>query len=75
MSAGMLNNTQWTQVPIGASGSSTMSAKDCVPAGGSFQASAGEMFFPLQEYLAGMDCPFMNASLVRVKGHGRLRCR
>jgi hypothetical protein len=44
-----------------------MSAKDCVPAGGSFHASAGEMFFPTHEYLAGMDCPFANASLVSVR--------
>jgi hypothetical protein len=44
-----------------------MSAKDCVPAGGSFHASAGEMFFPTHEYLAGMDCPFANASLVKVR--------
>jgi hypothetical protein len=41
-----------------------MSAKVCVPAGGSFHASAGEMFFPTHEYFAGMDCPFTNASLV-----------
>ena len=44
-----------------------MRAKDWVPAGGSFQASAGEMFFPTHEYLAGMDCPFANASLVNVR--------
>jgi hypothetical protein len=44
-----------------------MSAKDFVPAGGSIQASAGEIFFPTHEYLAGMDCPFANASLVRVR--------
>src|SRR4026208_2361836 len=65
--AGMLNRTQWTQVPIGASGSSTRRAKDFVPAGGSFQVRAGEMFFPTHEYLAGMDCPFANASLVNVR--------
>ena len=65
--AGMLNKTQWTQVPIGASGSSTMRAKDFVPAGESFQARAGEMFLPTHEYLAGMDCPFVNASLVNVR--------
>jgi len=63
----MLNKTQWTQVPIGASGSSTMRAKDFVLAGGSSQARAGEMFFPMHEYLAGMDCPFANASLVKVR--------
>jgi len=67
MFAGILNSTQCTQVPIGASGSSTVSAKDCVLAGGSFHASAGEMFFPTHEYFAGMDCPFANASLVKVR--------
>jgi hypothetical protein len=41
-----------------------MSAKDCVPEGGSFQDRAGEMFLPVQAYFAGMDCPFTNASLV-----------
>jgi hypothetical protein len=60
----MLNKTQCTHVPIGASGSSTINAKDWVPAGGSFHARAGEIFFPMQEYFAGMDCPFPNASLV-----------
>ena len=44
-----------------------MSAKDFMPAGGSVQASAGEIFFPTHEYLAGMDCPFANASLVKVR--------
>jgi hypothetical protein len=63
----MLYNTQWTHVPTGASGSSTINAKDCVPAGGSFQARAGEMFLPMQEYFAGMDCPLVNASLVNLK--------
>src|SRR5215207_4220802 len=63
-SAGILNNTQCTHVPIGASGSSMMMAKDCVPAGGSLHASAGEVFFPVQVYFAGMDCPLKNASLL-----------
>jgi hypothetical protein len=44
-----------------------MRAKDCVPAGGSFQERAGEMFLPVQAYFAGMDCPFRNASLVSVR--------
>src|SRR5258706_14467132 len=60
----MLNNPQCTQFPPGASGSSTISAKDCVPAGGSVHVSAGEIFLPIQVYFAGMDCPFANASLV-----------
>src|SRR5688500_12805743 len=63
-SAGILNKTQCTHVPAGASGSSMMRARDCVPAGGSFQARAGEIFLPVQAYFAGMDCPFVNALLV-----------
>src|SRR5262245_31306982 len=66
-SAGMLNNTQCTQVLPGASGSSMINAKDCVPAGGSFHAGAGALFRLIQEYFAGMDCPFANASLVNLK--------
>jgi hypothetical protein len=65
--AGMLYKTQCTHVPAGASGSSTISAKDFVLAGGSSQARAGEIFFPMHEYFAGMDCPFANASLVKVR--------
>src|SRR5687767_14581387 len=66
-SAGMLYSTQWTQVLTGASGSSMIRANDSVPAGGSFHARAGEIFLPVQAYLAGMDCPFTNASLVSVR--------
>src|SRR6476619_1823235 len=65
--AGMLYKTQCTHVPSGASGSSTISAKELVPAGGSFQARAGEIFFPIHEYFAGIDCPVANASLVKVR--------
>ncbi len=57
-------NTQCTHVPAGASGSSTISANDPVPAGGSFHVRAGEMFLPVQVYFAGMDCPLANASLL-----------
>src|SRR4026208_1491370 len=66
LAKGMLYKTQCTQVPMGASGSSMISAKDCVPAGGSFHARGGETLRPMQEYLAGMDCPLANASLVTV---------
>src|SRR6266498_1976226 len=61
---GMLYSTQWTHVPAGASGSSTMSANDPAPVGGSFHVRAGEMFLPVQVYFAGMDCPLANASLL-----------
>src|SRR2546430_11062341 len=42
VSAGRSNSTQCTHVPAGASGSSMMSAKLCVFAGGSLQVSLGE---------------------------------
>src|SRR6266536_5206136 len=61
---GMLYNTQCTHVPAGASGSSTMRAKDWVPAGEPLHVSAGELFLPVQVYFAGMDCPLANASLL-----------
>src|SRR5690349_5641050 len=61
---GMLYTTQCTHVPPGASGSSAMSAYDCVPEGALLQARAGEMLLPLQLYFTGMDCPFANASLL-----------
>jgi hypothetical protein len=38
-----------------------------MPAGGSFQVRGGEMFLPMHEYFAGMDCPLANASLVNLK--------
>src|SRR5574338_908244 len=60
----MLYRTQCTQVPAGASGSSTIKAKDCVPAGGSPQLRSGDTFLPTHEYLAGIDCPFVNALLL-----------
>jgi hypothetical protein len=65
--AGMLYKTQCTHVPAGASGSSTISAKEFVLAGGSVHARLGEIFFPVHEYFAGIDCPVANASLVKVR--------
>src|SRR5574340_922459 len=46
---GMLNTTQCHQpLPVGASGSKTVTAKLLVPAGTSFQVSSGDTFWPLQ---------------------------
>src|SRR5580698_10890961 len=48
-SAGMLKATQCQNpLPVGASGSCTMIAKLCVPAGAPLQNSAGDRFLPLQ---------------------------
>jgi len=41
-----------------------MSAKDCVPAGGSPQESAGDMFSPVHVYFTGMAASCENALLV-----------
>jgi amino acid transporter len=46
--AGKSKSTQWVQVPTGASGSSAMSAKLCVPCGAFVQESAGEISAPSQ---------------------------
>jgi hypothetical protein len=45
---GTSKSTQCVKVPTGASGSSTMSAKERVPAGGSSHSSGGERFSPSQ---------------------------
>jgi len=42
--AGILKMTQCVHTPPGASGSSTISARDTVPAGAPLQASAGDVF-------------------------------
>src|SRR3990172_8513453 len=57
--AGILNSTQCTHVPTGASGSSISSSKDCVPAGGSLQGRYG---FFMRERVA-----------CQLNEHGRLR--
>lgn len=57
--------TQWTQ-PL-ASGSSTMSAKATVPAGGPDQASGGDTSWASQVWRLGIAPPSANAVLVNVK--------
>src|SRR6266576_7200118 len=64
--AGRLYSTQWTQLPAGASGSSTMRAKPRVPAGAPLQVSAGDTSTPSHVYLAGMAAPSPNAALASV---------
>src|SRR5262245_30180191 len=60
----MFQATQCVKSPTGASGSWTISASDCVPAGGALQSSGGETLSPSQEYLRGIGCPSLNAMLV-----------
>lgn len=55
--------TQCTNVPAGASGSSTIRAKDRVPVGAPLQASGGEIPFPLHVYDEGMGWPAAKAGL------------
>jgi hypothetical protein len=50
-------------VPRGASGSSTISASACVPAGTAVQNSAGETSSPSQVWRRGISSPYPNASL------------
>src|ERR671937_3087672 len=57
--------TQWTKVPPGASGSSTISAYEAVLAGAPDQARGGEWFAPSQVNFAGMASLFLKAGLVR----------
>src|SRR5438093_1030812 len=60
---GRLYNTQWTQVPAGASGSSAMSAKVPVPAGALLQASGGDTSAPSHVCLMGIAAPSLKAVL------------
>ena len=61
---GMFHMIQWFHVPNGASGSSMMSARLCVPSGMSSMFSAGLMFSPSQAYFDGIDPLCWNAGLV-----------
>src|SRR4051812_20151722 len=63
---GRSNTIQWSKVPLGASGSSTMSANEAVPNGAPLQVSGGEIFSPSQEYCFGIDTFARNAELVSV---------
>src|SRR4051812_3653942 len=55
--------TQWTKVPLGASGSSTTIATWFVPAGGAVQASGGDTLAPLQVKRTGTVAPSAKAGL------------
>src|ERR1039458_7972099 len=72
--AGMFQMSQCVHVPMGASGSSTIRARDCVPAGASSQLSAGERSAPSQVYFFGITPPFGNAVDFRVKDIARPPC-
>ncbi len=61
---GMLNIIQWSHVPDGASGSSSISANVCVPSGMFSMFNSGLMSSPLHVYLSGMFPLFVNAVLV-----------
>src|SRR5437016_13060916 len=72
-SAGMLNTIQCHHpLPVGASGSYTVTAKLLVPAGGFFQASAGETLppsqpKPLYSCAAAIVAPGLTSALSRLK--------
>jgi hypothetical protein len=63
----MFHMTQWTHVPAGASGSSTMSAKLMVCGGLSIQVSKGDTSDPWQVLTFGISAPEGNAGLDIVK--------
>src|SRR3990170_3710131 len=65
--AGRLNSTQWVNTPLGASGSSMISANDCVPSGTSLQERAGETSSPSQVNRVGIGWSASNASLRTAK--------
>src|SRR5881397_1693478 len=56
--------TQWTHVPIGASGSSQISARLFAPSGAPVQFNGGEASSPSQVCFAGINSPSANAGLV-----------
>src|SRR5947207_15530517 len=58
---------QCTKVPLGASGSSTTTANEVDPAGGSDHASGGDTFSPEQVKRTGMVAPSAKAELVTVR--------
>src|SRR5712692_11391532 len=63
--AGMFHATQCTQVPLGASGSSAMSAKLLVLAGMADQLKGGDMSEPSHVYFGGITPPVSHAELFR----------
>src|ERR671931_1329048 len=60
----ILNSVQCTNVPPGASGSSTTSTSSRAPPGTPDQASGGESPLPSQVYCRGIAAPSANAELV-----------
>jgi hypothetical protein len=59
----MLYKTQCTQVPPGASGSSTINAMLATPDGNPDQCKSGETSAPSQVYCGGIVSPSRNAEL------------
>src|SRR5207244_1265739 len=62
--AGIFHATQCTQVPMGASGSSAISAKLFAPLGTSDQLKGGDTSCPSQVYCLGIIPPASNAELL-----------
>src|SRR5436190_5688327 len=69
---GMLNSTQWVNVPRGASGSSQIRAKLFVRSGGSVHANGGGVSRPSPVYCFGMGWPSAKAVLVSFRLIARL---
>jgi hypothetical protein len=59
-----LYRIQWVKVPLGASGSSQMTARLAVPSGAVPNERGGESFFPVQVNVAGIRPPAISAGEV-----------
>jgi hypothetical protein len=68
--AGILKITQCVKMPLGASGSSIISATLFVSLGAPLQVKGGEIPSPTQVYLEGMRPPSWNTGLVRTMPDG-----
>src|SRR5258706_393458 len=66
MLVGMFQTSQCANVPLGASGSVTSSARLAAVCGTLLKSSGGDTAVPLQVYFCGMAPPLANAGLVMV---------
>src|SRR5580704_3867298 len=61
--AGIFQLTQWSNVPLGASGSSTINTNVFAPLGTSLMVIGGFMLLPSQVYCCGISPLLVNAEL------------
>src|SRR6266446_8409934 len=73
--AGKLKKTQWVHVPTGASGSSAINVKLCVPGGSAVHISSGETSVPSQVNFVVIFPPFEKLGLEITNVMERAPCR